>query len=116
MLDRTTREQRKAALGALREGTTYSPNTPPTTAKSSGCAYRAAGRTRVRTVYMGTSEFAVRVLRRLADSPHRPALVVAPPTGRGGRASHRAPAGRRRQLGAGLELLQTESVNRDDAD
>ena len=26
MLDRTTREQRKAALGALREGTTYSPS------------------------------------------------------------------------------------------
>jgi peptide deformylase len=26
MLDRATREQRKAALGALREGTTYSPS------------------------------------------------------------------------------------------
>jgi peptide deformylase len=28
MLDRTTREQRKAALGALREGTAYSPSEP----------------------------------------------------------------------------------------
>ena len=30
----------------------------------------------MRTVYLGTSAFAVAVLRRLADSPHRPALVV----------------------------------------
>jgi peptide deformylase len=36
MLDRATREQRKAALGALREGTTYSPSTSDDSAESSG--------------------------------------------------------------------------------
>jgi peptide deformylase len=38
MLDRTTREQRKAALGALREGISYSPteNTSDDSAESSG--------------------------------------------------------------------------------
>ncbi len=64
---------------------------------------------------MGTSEFAVRVLRRLADSPHRPALVVAPPDRPQGRGRRTAPppvADASSELG--LELLQTESVNRDD--
>ena len=37
------------------------------------------GSAAVRTVYLGTSDFAVRVLRRLADSPHRPQLVVTRP-------------------------------------
>lgn len=40
----------------------------------------------MRTVYLGTSEFAAVELARLADSPHRPALVVtrpARPKGRG---------------------------------
>src|SRR5262249_14536122 len=31
---------------------------------------------RLRTAYLGTSEFAATVLRRLAESSHRPALVV----------------------------------------
>ena len=31
------------------------------------------------TVYLGTSEFAVDVLERLAATPHRPALVVTRP-------------------------------------
>jgi methionyl-tRNA formyltransferase len=39
----------------------------------------------VRTVYLGTSDFAATVLRRLADSPHKPALVVTPPDSRQGR-------------------------------
>jgi methionyl-tRNA formyltransferase len=39
----------------------------------------------VRTVYLGTSGFAATVLRRLADSPHKPALVVTPPDSRQGR-------------------------------
>src|SRR5262249_59525476 len=33
----------------------------------------------VRTVYLGPSDFAAAVLRRLADSPHRPQLVVTRP-------------------------------------
>src|SRR5262249_14410999 len=74
------------------------------------------GRRSLRTVYMGTSEFAVRVLRRLADSSHRPALVVTPPDrprGRGRRTA--APPAADASAELGLELLQTESVNRDDA-
>jgi methionyl-tRNA formyltransferase len=65
---------------------------------------------------MGTSEFAAKVLRRLADSPHRPALVVTPPDRRRGRGRRAAPppaADAASELG--LELLQTESVNREDA-
>jgi methionyl-tRNA formyltransferase len=70
----------------------------------------------LRTVYLGTSEFAVTVLRRLADSPHRPALVVAPPDrprGRGRRVSSPPVAEAARDLG--IALLQTETVNRPDA-
>src|SRR5688572_13514083 len=33
----------------------------------------------VRTVYLGTSDFAVQVLRRVADSPHKPSLIVIQP-------------------------------------
>ena len=33
----------------------------------------------MRTVYLGTSEFAVDVLERLAATPHRPVLVVTRP-------------------------------------
>jgi methionyl-tRNA formyltransferase len=67
----------------------------------------------LRTAYLGTSEFAAAVLRRLADSPHTPALVVTPPD---------RPRGRGRKLAAppaaeaaaelGLTVHQTESVNR----
>jgi len=39
----------------------------------------------VRTVYLGTSDFAATVLGRLADSPHKPTLVVTPPDSRQGR-------------------------------
>jgi methionyl-tRNA formyltransferase len=66
----------------------------------------------VRTVYLGTSEFAAAVLRRLAESRHRPLLVVTPPD---------RPQGRGRRSGAppvaelagelGIELLQAEDVN-----
>jgi methionyl-tRNA formyltransferase len=66
----------------------------------------------MRTVYMGSSQFAVAVLKALAASPHRPALVVTPPD---------RPRGRGRRLGAppaadaarelGIELLQAQSVN-----
>jgi methionyl-tRNA formyltransferase len=66
----------------------------------------------VRTVYLGTSGFAATVLRRLADSPHRPRLVVAPADSRRGRGRRLLPpptAEAARELG--IELLQAESVN-----
>jgi len=70
----------------------------------------------LRTVYLGTSAFAAAILERLADSPHRPALVVTRPD---------APKGRGRNVGPppvaeaaralGLELDQPASVNEDAA-
>ena len=66
----------------------------------------------MRTAYLGTSAFAAAILRRLADSPHRPALVVTRPD---------APRGRGRKLAAppvaetarelGLEVVQPDRVN-----
>ncbi|HKH14070.1 MAG TPA: methionyl-tRNA formyltransferase [Solirubrobacterales bacterium] len=66
----------------------------------------------MRVAYLGTSTFAVTVLRRLADSPHRPALVVTPPDrprGRGRRLASPPVAEAASELG--LSVLQTESVN-----
>ena len=66
----------------------------------------------MRTAYLGTSEFAATVLRRLADSPHRPALVVTPPDSKRGRGRKLAPppaAEAARELG--LELHQAANVN-----
>jgi methionyl-tRNA formyltransferase len=70
----------------------------------------------MRTVYLGTSPFAVAVLERLAASAHRPLLVVTRPD---------RPRGRGRKLAAppvaeaaralGLPVLQPESVNSDEA-
>jgi methionyl-tRNA formyltransferase len=66
----------------------------------------------MRTVYLGTSEFAATVLDRLAVSAHRPVLVVSRPD---------APKGRGRKVGPppvaeragplGIELFQPENVN-----
>jgi methionyl-tRNA formyltransferase len=70
----------------------------------------------VATVYLGTSEFAAIVLRRLADSAHRPALVVTRPDrpkGRGRKLTAPPVATAARALG--LELLQPESVNSPEA-
>jgi methionyl-tRNA formyltransferase len=70
----------------------------------------------VRTAYLGTSDFAATVLRRLAASPHRPSLVVTPPDRRQGRGRKVSPppaAVAARELG--LELLQAENVNEDEA-
>jgi methionyl-tRNA formyltransferase len=70
----------------------------------------------VRTVYLGTSEFAAVVLRRLAASPHRPALVVTPPDrprGRGRKTLSPPAADAARELD--LELLQAEDVNAEPA-
>jgi len=66
----------------------------------------------VRTVYLGTSEFAAAVLRRLADSRHRPQLVVAPPDrpkGRGRKSGPPPAATVASELG--LDLTQAENVN-----
>jgi methionyl-tRNA formyltransferase len=70
----------------------------------------------VRTVYLGTSEFAVAVLERLADSPHRPELVVTRPDRPRGRGRKVAPppvAEQARRLG--IDLIQPDSVNSDEA-
>jgi methionyl-tRNA formyltransferase len=66
----------------------------------------------VRTAYLGTSDFAATVLRRLAGSPHRPSLVVTPPDRRQGRGRKVKPPPAAVAAGElGLDLLQAESVN-----
>jgi methionyl-tRNA formyltransferase len=70
----------------------------------------------VRTVYLGTSEFAATVLRRLAESTHRPLLVVTPPDrpkGRGRRTQAPPAAEAARELE--IDLLQAPNVNEDAA-
>jgi methionyl-tRNA formyltransferase len=70
----------------------------------------------VRTVYLGTSQFAAAVLRRLAESPHRPQLVVTlpdRPRGRGRRMATPPVADAARELG--IELDQPQSVNDEEA-
>jgi methionyl-tRNA formyltransferase len=70
----------------------------------------------VRTVYLGTTDFAATVLRRLAGSPHAPALVVTPPDSRQGRGRRVSPppvAELAKELGT--DLLQAASVNEEDA-
>ena len=70
----------------------------------------------MRTVYLGTSDFAATVLRRLAESPHAPALVVTPPDRRQGRGRKVAPPPAAVAAGElGLDLLQAENVNEPDA-
>ncbi|MFY9265413.1 MAG: methionyl-tRNA formyltransferase [Solirubrobacterales bacterium] len=66
----------------------------------------------MRTVYLGTSDFAATVLRRVAGSRHTPALVVTRPSrpkGRGQTTQDPPVAELARELG--IELLQPESVN-----
>ncbi|MEA2411553.1 MAG: methionyl-tRNA formyltransferase [Thermoleophilaceae bacterium] len=70
----------------------------------------------MRTVYLGTSPFAVAVLERLSASDHRPVLVVTRPDrprGRGRKLSPPPVADAARALG--LDLIQPESVNSDEA-
>jgi methionyl-tRNA formyltransferase len=69
-----------------------------------------------RTLFLGTAEFAATVLRRLARSEHRPALVITPPErprGRGRRISPPPAAEAAAELG--LELHQTANVNAPDS-
>jgi methionyl-tRNA formyltransferase len=66
----------------------------------------------MRTVYLGTSDFAATVLDRLAASAHRPQLVVTRPDARRGRGQRLAPppvadTARRR----GIEVFQPGDVN-----
>ena len=66
----------------------------------------------MRTVFLGTSEFAAAVLERLADSPHRPQLVVTRPDRPRGRGRRLAPPPVAQAASAlGIELAQPESVN-----
>ena len=70
----------------------------------------------MRTVYLGTSPFAVAVLERLAASDHRPQLVVTRPDrprGRGRRLTAPPVADAARALQ--IEVIQPESVNSDEA-
>ncbi len=70
----------------------------------------------MRTVYLGTSDFAAAVLERLADSAHRPALVVTRPDRPRGRGRRLAPppvAETAQTLG--IEVFQPDSVNDEDA-
>ncbi|MDX6670698.1 MAG: methionyl-tRNA formyltransferase [Solirubrobacteraceae bacterium] len=70
----------------------------------------------MRTVFLGTSDFAAAVLERLAGTPHRPALVVTRPDrprGRGRKLAAPPVAAQARALG--LELDQPDDVNSDEA-
>src|SRR4051794_23065382 len=70
----------------------------------------------MRTVYLGTSEFAAGVLERLAGSDHRPALVVTRPDARRGRGRRLSPppvAERARELG--VEVIQPPDLHAPDA-
>lgn len=70
----------------------------------------------MRTVYLGTSDFAAAVLDRLAASPHRPALVVTRPDRPRGRGRKPAPppvALRARELG--IDVDQPDDFNSEPA-
>jgi methionyl-tRNA formyltransferase len=70
----------------------------------------------VRTVYLGTSDFAAAVLRRLDHSAHRPALVISrpdSPQGRGRKLTPPPTAQLARELG--IPLYQPASVNSEEA-
>ncbi len=70
----------------------------------------------MRTVYLGTTDFAATVLRRLAASPHAPALVVTPPDSRQGRGRRVSPPPVAELAGElGTELLQAQNVNEEEA-
>jgi len=73
-------------------------------------------RDRMRTVYLGTSPFAVTVLERLARSEHRPVLVITRPDRRRGRGRRLAPPPVAEAAHAlSFELAQPDSVNEPEA-
>ncbi|MEX2448739.1 MAG: methionyl-tRNA formyltransferase [Solirubrobacterales bacterium] len=66
----------------------------------------------MRTVYLGTSDFAAAVLRRLAGSRHRPLLALTPPDSRSGRGRRAGPPPAAEAAAElGIELLQAGDVN-----
>jgi methionyl-tRNA formyltransferase len=66
----------------------------------------------MRTVYLGTSEFAAEVLDRVAASPHRPVLIVTRPDRPRGRGRKvQAPPVAERGTLLGVETIQPEDVN-----
>jgi methionyl-tRNA formyltransferase len=66
----------------------------------------------LRTVYLGTSPFAVAVLERLAGSPHRPALVVTRPDRPRGRGrSLQAPPVADAARALGIDVMQPEALH-----
>ena len=66
----------------------------------------------MRTVYLGTSDFAVTVLERLARSEHRPVLVVTRPDRPRGRGRRLAPPPVAEAARAmGIEVAQPEHIN-----
>ncbi len=70
----------------------------------------------MRLVYLGTSEFAAAILRRLTESEHRPALVVTPPDRRRGRGRKLGPvpaAAAAEELG--IDVLRTEATEEPEA-
>jgi methionyl-tRNA formyltransferase len=70
----------------------------------------------VRTIFLGTSEFAATVLRRLAESRHRPVLVVTPPDRRKGRGRRPGPPpAAEAATELDIDLLQTDDVNEEAA-
>ena len=97
ILDRTTRDQRKQAMRALREA-------------PSG---RAAARACVRTVYLGTSDVRRRGARAPRRPPHRPRSSSRGPTPRRGRGRQlAAAAGRRRGARARASSSSSPSAQR----
>ena len=70
----------------------------------------------MRTVYLGTSDFAATVLHRLADSDHRPQLVVSRPDRPRGRGRQlQAPPVARAAKALGIDVDQPENVNDEEA-
>jgi len=70
----------------------------------------------VRTVYLGTSDFAAVVLDRLAESEHRPQLVVTRPDRRRGRGRKLSPPPvAERATALGIEVFQPDRLNDPDA-
>jgi methionyl-tRNA formyltransferase len=66
----------------------------------------------LRVVFLGTSDYAVTVLRRLAASDHEPALVVTPPDRPRGRGRKLAPTPVAAAASdIGLDLVRAASVN-----
>jgi methionyl-tRNA formyltransferase len=71
----------------------------------------------VRVAYLGTSDFAAAILRRLAEAPeYRPVLVVTPPDRRQGRGRRLTPvpaAAAAEELG--IDVLRTEATEEPEA-